>query len=57
VGGFRTRRTESTAWRDKVVPTVMRPQTLRSYATEAGFTEFEVLPIEHDAFRLYLLRP
>jgi SAM-dependent methyltransferase len=36
---------------------VMRPETLRSYATEAGFTGFEVLPVEHDAFRLYLLRP
>jgi 2-polyprenyl-3-methyl-5-hydroxy-6-metoxy-1,4-benzoquinol methylase len=36
---------------------VMRPGTLRSYATEAGFTGFEVLSIEHDAFRLYLLRP
>ncbi|MGH2671533.1 MAG: class I SAM-dependent methyltransferase [Actinomycetota bacterium] len=36
---------------------VMRPETLRRYATEAGFTGFEVLPIEHDAFRLYLLRP
>jgi 2-polyprenyl-3-methyl-5-hydroxy-6-metoxy-1,4-benzoquinol methylase len=37
--------------------TVMRPSTLRRYAKEAGFTGFEVLPIEHDAFRLYLLRP
>jgi 2-polyprenyl-3-methyl-5-hydroxy-6-metoxy-1,4-benzoquinol methylase len=37
--------------------TVMRPSTLRRYANEAGFTGFEVLPIEHDAFRLYLLRP
>jgi SAM-dependent methyltransferase len=37
--------------------TVMRPDTLRAYATEAGFTRFDVLPIEHDAFRLYLLRP
>jgi 2-polyprenyl-3-methyl-5-hydroxy-6-metoxy-1,4-benzoquinol methylase len=36
---------------------VMRPETLRTYATEAGFTGFEVLPIEHDTFRLYLLRP
>jgi hypothetical protein len=37
--------------------TVMRASTLERYATEAGFTRFEVLPIEHDAFRLYLLRP
>ena len=37
--------------------TVMRPGTLRGYAEAAGFTAFEVLPIEHDAFRLYLLRP
>jgi len=37
--------------------TVMRPETLRGYAEAAGFTGFEVLPIEHDAFRLYLLRP
>ena len=36
---------------------VMRPDTLRGYAQEAGFTRFEVLPIEHDSFRLYLLRP
>jgi hypothetical protein len=35
----------------------MRPDTLRGYAEEAGFTRFEILPIEHDAFRLYLLRP
>jgi SAM-dependent methyltransferase len=37
--------------------TVMRPDTLRGYGEAAGFTRFEVLPIEHDAFRLYLLRP
>jgi hypothetical protein len=37
--------------------TVMRPSTLRSYAREAGFTGFDVLPIEDDSFRLYLLRP
>src|SRR5262245_39445769 len=33
--------------------TVMRPETLRGYAEAAGFTRFEALPIEHDAFRLY----
>jgi SAM-dependent methyltransferase len=37
--------------------TAMRPDTLRGYAEAAGFSRFEVLPIEHDAFRLYLLRP
>ena len=37
--------------------TVMRPSTLHAYAQEAGFTRFEILPIEHDAFRLYLLQP
>ncbi len=37
--------------------TVMRPETLRGYTEAAGFRRFEVLPIEHDAFRLYLLRP
>jgi 2-polyprenyl-3-methyl-5-hydroxy-6-metoxy-1,4-benzoquinol methylase len=37
--------------------TVMRPETLRMYASEAGFTSLEVLPIDHDDFRLYLLRP
>jgi 2-polyprenyl-3-methyl-5-hydroxy-6-metoxy-1,4-benzoquinol methylase len=34
---------------------VMRPETLRGYASEAGFSGVEVLPIEHDAFRLYVL--
>ncbi len=37
--------------------TVMRPGTLEGYAEAAGFSGFEVLPIEHDSFRLYLLRP
>jgi ubiquinone/menaquinone biosynthesis C-methylase UbiE len=37
--------------------TAMRPDTLRGFAEAAGFSRFEVLPIEHDAFRLYLLRP
>jgi hypothetical protein len=30
---------------------------VRRYAGEAGFTGFEVLPIEHDFWRFYLLRP
>ena len=33
--------------------TVMRPDTLRRYALEAGFRNVEVLPIEHDLFRFY----
>ena len=36
--------------------TVMRASTLERYAREAGFSRFDILPIEHDAFRLYLLR-
>ena len=35
--------------------TVMRPDTLRDYAREAGFTDTETLPIEHDLFRFYRL--
>jgi cyclopropane fatty-acyl-phospholipid synthase-like methyltransferase len=37
--------------------TVMRASALESYARQAGFMRFDVLPIEHDSFRLYLLRP
>lgn len=36
--------------------TVMRPETVRRYAKEAGFTSVEVLPIEHLFFRFYRLR-
>jgi SAM-dependent methyltransferase len=35
--------------------TVMRPATLRSYASAAGFGEVAVLPIENDSWRFYLL--
>jgi 2-polyprenyl-3-methyl-5-hydroxy-6-metoxy-1,4-benzoquinol methylase len=35
--------------------TVMRPATLRRYATEAGFNKVEILPIEHDFWRFYRL--
>jgi SAM-dependent methyltransferase len=35
--------------------TVMRTDTLRGYAAEAGFAEVEVLPIEHEVFRFYRL--
>ena len=37
--------------------TVMRPATLRGYALEAGLAGYEVLPIEHDTWRFYRLRP
>jgi 2-polyprenyl-3-methyl-5-hydroxy-6-metoxy-1,4-benzoquinol methylase len=36
---------------------VMRPETLRRYAEEAGFTTMEVLPIEDVQWRFYLLAP
>ncbi|HEX5850819.1 MAG TPA: hypothetical protein VFY59_16605, partial [Rubrobacter sp.] len=37
--------------------TVMRAEILRRYATEAGFAEVEILPIENDFWRFYRLRP
>src|SRR5688572_2377666 len=37
--------------------TVMRTDTLRKYATEAGFSNVEVLPIENFFFRFYRLTP
>jgi 2-polyprenyl-3-methyl-5-hydroxy-6-metoxy-1,4-benzoquinol methylase len=37
--------------------TVLRPATLKRYVEEAGYSRFEVLPIEHDTFRFYRLRP
>jgi 2-polyprenyl-3-methyl-5-hydroxy-6-metoxy-1,4-benzoquinol methylase len=33
--------------------TVMRPDTLRRYAREAGFKDIEILPIETDFWRFY----
>lgn len=36
---------------------VMRPDTLRRYAEEAGFTTMEILPIEDVEWRFYLLAP
>lgn len=36
--------------------TVIREETMRRYATEAGFTAVEVLPVAHDYFRFYRLR-
>jgi 2-polyprenyl-3-methyl-5-hydroxy-6-metoxy-1,4-benzoquinol methylase len=35
--------------------TVMRPATLRHYASEAGFSGVEILPIENDLWRFYRL--
>ncbi len=35
---------------------VMRPETLRGYAREAGFRDVEVLPIENELWRFYRLR-
>jgi 2-polyprenyl-3-methyl-5-hydroxy-6-metoxy-1,4-benzoquinol methylase len=37
--------------------TVMRPDTLRKYAQEAGFSQLEILPIDNFFFRFYRLRP
>jgi SAM-dependent methyltransferase len=37
--------------------TVMRPDTVRAYAAEAGFGHVEVLQIEHDFWRFYRLLP
>lgn len=34
---------------------VMRPDTLRRYAAEAGFRSVEILPVEHDLWRFYRL--
>jgi 2-polyprenyl-3-methyl-5-hydroxy-6-metoxy-1,4-benzoquinol methylase len=36
--------------------TVMRADTLRGYAAQAGFADVEVLDVEHPQFRLYRLR-
>jgi 2-polyprenyl-3-methyl-5-hydroxy-6-metoxy-1,4-benzoquinol methylase len=35
--------------------TVMRTDTVRRYAADAGFADTDVLPIEHDMFRFYRL--
>lgn len=37
--------------------TVIRPDSVRAYATEAGFTQVEVLPIDNDFWRFYRLLP
>ncbi|MGQ0826472.1 MAG: SAM-dependent methyltransferase [Actinomycetota bacterium] len=36
--------------------TVLRSDTMRSYATEAGFTAIDILAVEHPQFVLYRLR-
>ena len=36
--------------------TVMRADTVRGYAEQAGFSRFEILPIENDFYRFYLMR-
>ena len=35
--------------------TVMRPSTRERYATDAGFSSIDVLPIDNDFFRFYHL--
>jgi len=37
--------------------TVMRPDTVRRFASEAGFSGVDLLPIEHPFFRFYRLTP
>jgi ubiquinone/menaquinone biosynthesis C-methylase UbiE len=37
--------------------TVMRAETVRRYARDAGFAGFDVLPIENDFYRFYRLTP
>jgi hypothetical protein len=37
--------------------TVMRSSTVRRYAEEAGFSGFEILPVENDFYRFYRLVP
>lgn len=37
--------------------TVMRTDTLRDYAQQAGFSDVTVLPVEHDIWRFYRLTP
>jgi hypothetical protein len=36
--------------------TVMRPETLKQYAAEAGFCDTEILPIDNFFFRFYRLK-
>lgn len=43
------------AERSAATGTVMRPATLRAYATDAGFERVETLALEHPQFRVYRL--
>ena len=42
---------------DVLSGTVIRADTVRRYAEEAGFGGFEILPIENDFYRFYRLKP
>ena len=37
--------------------TMLRPGTLHDYATQAGYTRVDTLPIDHDLWRFYQLHP
>jgi hypothetical protein len=37
------------------VRTVLRAETMRDFALEAGYADVDVLPVENDFFRLYRL--
>jgi SAM-dependent methyltransferase len=37
--------------------TVLRPATVREYASQAGYTRVDILPIDHDLWRFYHLHP
>ena len=39
------------------VGTVIRSSTVERFAREAGFASTDILPIEHDIFRVYRLNP
>lgn len=39
------------------IGTVIRPSTVKRLSDEAGFTSTDILPIEHDIFRVYRLNP
>jgi SAM-dependent methyltransferase len=42
---------------EQATGTVIRPETMRGYAAEAGYSAVEVLPIAHDFWRFYRLNP
>jgi 2-polyprenyl-3-methyl-5-hydroxy-6-metoxy-1,4-benzoquinol methylase len=37
--------------------TVLRPATMHEYATQAGYSRVDILPIDHDLWRFYHLHP